>query len=137
MENGEEVFVVTAGEYSDYHVCGIFKSEAEAREFMTHPGDGYSGFNEIETYCIGGVLPEYRAGKQPFYVLMDFETGNVERVEVEVSPHDSRTAKFVCSIWNRPTLFRYEMWARDAEEAVKIAAELRQARMREKAVSGQ
>ena len=31
-----KVYVVTAGEYSDYRICGVFSSDAKARAFIDH-----------------------------------------------------------------------------------------------------
>jgi hypothetical protein len=31
------VWIVTEGDYSDYHICGVFSSEEKAREFINAP----------------------------------------------------------------------------------------------------
>lgn len=42
----KEVYVVTAGEYSDYHIKEVFSSYEKAEEFVAYIGE----YCEIETY---------------------------------------------------------------------------------------
>ena len=56
MSDIQKVYIVTAGEYSDYHICAVFKTRKEAKaycEFRDGVGTIYSGDHQVEEYCIG------------------------------------------------------------------------------------
>ena len=44
----KKVYVVTSGEYSDYHIVGIFDSREKAEEYINH--STYSDLNDVEEY---------------------------------------------------------------------------------------
>lgn len=48
MTETKKVYVVTAGDYSDYHIKGIFDSREKAEEYINHSAD--SDLNDIEEY---------------------------------------------------------------------------------------
>jgi hypothetical protein len=47
------VYVVTEGEYSDYHICGVFSSEGKAKEFTGNKPEAYS----IEPWALDALPP--------------------------------------------------------------------------------
>ena len=42
----DKVYIVTEGEYSDYHVCGVFTSREKAEKFR-------------DTFCCNDTIEEY------------------------------------------------------------------------------
>ena len=54
--NEKEIYVVTEGSYSDYHICGVFTDKEKAENFV-NIYNKYSGdYAEIETYEDGVML---------------------------------------------------------------------------------
>lgn len=72
----DKVYIVTAGEYSDYRIVAVFDSEEKAKDYIDH-GDR-SDFNDIEEWTLNGESPD-RGEK--LYEL----TSNFNKVNFEVS----------------------------------------------------
>lgn len=44
-----KAYMVTQGEYSDYHVCGVFLKKDDAEKYISdRSGRSYAGYNDIE-----------------------------------------------------------------------------------------
>ena len=76
------VFVVTEGEYSDYHICAIFATEEEAKAF---------GGGDIAEWKVG--MPPEGPFRPTWFVGIDCDTGNLsdtftERCNLEQHPPD-------------------------------------------------
>ena len=65
----KKVYVVTAGDYSDYHIKGIFDSREKAGEYINHSTD--SDLNDIEEYNLNELKPDKR--EKMFEIRSDFE----------------------------------------------------------------
>ena len=50
----KKVFIVTAGEYSDYHTEAVFSTNELAEEYSKRAGDGY----DIEEWELDAPMPE-------------------------------------------------------------------------------
>jgi hypothetical protein len=134
MSEGK-VWIVEQGAYSDRHVVGVFTEEALAKACAT----GCDG--EAEEWTLDPHADQYRQGLSPWHVQMlaDGTAIFVDRTTpppVSGGPQDYFYKRPVrvengCPVldWINPTeeavtLFT-DMWARDAEHAVKIANERR------------
>ena len=110
-----QVYIVSDGYYSDYHIIGVFSSRDKAEEARTL----YDTNNTVEIYDLDS-MPEHPVGHWPWEVSMNTE-GN-------------STAWRANIIWFKggwtfnahpyPAV-QFSIWARDKRHAVKIANEKR------------
>lgn len=119
-----KVYVLTSGIYSNYHVVGIFSSEAKALGAAESMG--------LKIASDQGSIDEYemdeffRSGMFAYRVTMNLR-GNDAQIVLTEAPDDNR----VEGNWrmfierNEHGWFRTECWARDSEHALKIANERR------------
>lgn len=133
-----KVWIVTDGEYSDYRIVAVFDSQESAKEFCNGidapeavgPG-GYGSSVGIEEYTIGP--PELgELFQKVWQVYLNVESGELdyETWDFEVHPrnwsegHLSSTTKGPCAAAQSTV---------SQEHALKVAAETRQAILRERA----
>lgn len=75
-----EIYVITAGEYSDYHICGV-TTDKEKAEKIRKLFSSSSYNSQVETYE-DGVFDDYtERGYIPFEVCLN-ESGAVTRIEM-------------------------------------------------------
>lgn len=70
----KEIYVVTSGEYSDYHIEGVFSTLETAIKYK----DTFGG-EEIEIYELDRC---FNGNRNLYEVIMDIDTFNVERIDV-------------------------------------------------------
>ena len=111
------IYVVTDGEYSDYHICGVFDNENLAQKLI----DAICGSGRIEEYELNPHERELEAGYKPFMVRMD-RNGNTIQVDMHKVhfAHDNDNYMF-----DRNGNMVIECMARDRIHAIKIANERR------------
>ena len=122
-----KVWVIEDGEYSDYHVVGVFSSEGNAELVQKSVG------GTIAEWDLDPAVAELRRGLTRWQVLMlrDGSTESVKRTELR-SYQIGQTAW----IWPRSTAPAYagtgipdclnaEVWARNEKHAVKVVNEIR------------
>lgn len=118
------IFLVTEGDYSDYHVVAAFstreKAEKFAKKFVNPP--------EIEEYELDPV-PErvYKDNMDLWYVQMA-KDGKVWR-SFKTQPYgevdDSHFPDSIEVRGDPDIFFCFNVWARDEDHAIKIANEKR------------
>lgn len=119
-----KVYVITAGSYSDYHICAVSldpqKAEVLAKFYTKH------GYDEagVEEYDADYEYDRIESGCQMYIVTFD-KQGDVEHL----APAGTNTRENVFS-WGEGVMA--EVWAKDAKSAVKIAAEKRAMYLAEK-----
>ena len=119
----KEVYVVTAGEYSDYSVCAIFTEKKLAQKYIdSFKEERYNDFNKIEVYSLNPYEQELKEGYSPYFVRMDKE-GNVEECYISNSYY-SFTDKISYGFDIKNNLY-YAVFAKSAEHAIKIVNEKR------------
>jgi hypothetical protein len=114
------VFVVTEGEYSDYHIEGIYSTPEIAK--------GIHGENcDVEEWEIDRWSEEYRQGLYFFdvYMTRDGETNHRGTSSVFRNPPPSGSNVIIPYYKANTTEFCFRMWARDERHAIKIANERR------------
>ena len=59
----KKVYVVTKGEYSDYHICRVFLDKEEAEKYKESISDeSYNGQADIEEFVVGKPNEEWKLG---------------------------------------------------------------------------
>ena len=130
-----KVYIVTAGEYSDYHICGVFSTQKKAEYFCNHiskhsytPKEWY----KIEDWNVDAGILELARHKDIYMVMMD-NKGNVKDADVVNNDYAFRNAIRESVIYNDiPNHYLIYVFAGNLEEAVKIASEKRTKYMVEK-----
>lgn len=119
-----KVYVITAGSYSDYHICAVSLDPQKAKvlaKFYTEHGYDQAG---VEEYDADYEYDRIESGCQMYIVTFD-EQGYVEYI----APDGALTRENVFSWWGG---VKAVVWAKDAKAAVKIAAEKRAMYLAEK-----
>lgn len=116
------IYLVTSGEYSDYHVVGACSTEEHADQLINAMnGDGY-----IEPFEIDAEINLMNSGLHPFTVWMDRDGNVTQHKEEGISSYSLRKSKAKIARSYGPGVYYYvSCWARDLEHAVKISNELR------------
>lgn len=116
------IYVVTQGAYSDHHIVGVYESRGLAEE--VHGQDC-----EIEEWPLNTDLNEHRDGVARYNVMM-LRDGTVHNVSQywknRCEPRDCEPMDYFQ--YNTKITIRiaeFEMWAKDAAHAIKIANERR------------
>ncbi len=75
----KKVFVVTSGEYSDYHIDAVFSNIRDAEIFCANHDKGFYGSPEIEEYEIDIDVSQMDADIVYAYVVRD---GKIESTDI-------------------------------------------------------
>lgn len=114
-----KVYIVTQGDYSEYHIERVFSTREKAQEYLDHIG--YAWNAEIEEYDIDEETPR---GVFLYKVTIQDDDGNAE---VELIESDDRFSNCRKDVFGRNFMFRKGWWfnieAKDAKHAIKIASE--------------
>lgn len=110
----KQVFVVTQGQYSDYHIEGVFSTEAKAENYISATGLTYCV--KIKMWKVDADTEMTDRGLSYYWVEMN-RTGDTKSIE-------KCSAGRPDWIWESG-VYEMHMWAEDEEHAIKIANERR------------
>lgn len=124
-----KVYVVTAGDYSDYKIVAIFSTEEKADAYIRareaiYP---YSDFNSVTTWYVDDdnddmVLRMAAQGLQSWgFLVLPNGTVTVSHSDLNEDWDDRHSVALVDSAITKAV---GRCWARDEEHARKIAAEM-------------
>lgn len=129
-----KIYVIEQGEYSDYHVVGVFSTRENAERILTiiNGSENHYYKAEIAEWELDPTIKELNAGLNPYRVVMDY-FGKTERCEeIEHPMYDDQLR-----VWGRTKAAFWEheinvsdavagtVWAADEKHAIKIANEYR------------
>lgn len=95
------IYVVTSGDYSDYHICGVFSTQEKAQQYIKVDA-GNTDFEEnyrIEQYKLDEMYDLILLGLNKYVVNFDFEF-NVKKV-TESSILRTEARKNMVSEWGK------------------------------------
>jgi len=115
----KKVYVITKGEYSNYHICAIFSDKKKAKEITGFFIDGYERVG-IEEWLIDVVPPENR---RRFSVFMR-KNGDVKEINKD-KLYDVADFKNAVTEWWDKEGWTFQVWAKDRNHAIKIAKDWR------------
>ena len=128
MDNEKKIYVITAGEYSDYHICAV-TTDKERAEFLKKWYYGYD--TQIEEFIDGDYedVPDTVEFIPVWYVDVR-EDGNVATCTIDRYVSQERipdaTFEFVRSFCDDNRLhFKGILAAQDKEHAIKIVKDKR------------
>lgn len=87
----DKIYIVTAGDYSDYHIEAVFSTKEKAKEFVQHNGMKY----RIKEYALDGK-PDL--GVKIWYVSIDIDNNKVINAEVCIMKGSEFELKDECVI---------------------------------------
>lgn len=112
------IYLVTDGDYSDYHVLGVYSTKEKAE----HAKRLFASDNGIWEYELDAI-PDSPQGMLAYHVSM-LVSGDVKDVWQEtVEGFESRWC--VAPQWGADVTVVFHVWARDEQHAVKISNEWR------------
>lgn len=117
-----KIYVITKGEYSDYHICAVVKDYDKA-QILQKKFSGNFGIAEIEEFDTE-VYNDVCADKDLYIIRFD-KNGNVKNVYIEddwdyFDPEDNPV-----NIYSNDNSVVVYVLAFNEESAIKIAAEKR------------
>jgi len=119
----QKVYIVTEGEYSGYHIVGVFSSKRNARMIKNIISNECNMVN-IEVWSVDKWIKGLNQHKNVYFVRLD-KKGNVRRVEKEtawyIETEETDKDKYREDING---IYTY-VWASTEAEAIKIASERR------------
>jgi len=74
------IYVVTHGDYSDYHICGVFDNQENAEAYRE-----WHRFDAVEKYSLNPSLPAMRKGYNSYSVCM-WRNGYIRDIQVLHEP---------------------------------------------------
>jgi len=114
------IYVVTEGEYSDYHIVGLYSSE-ETAAAAAQKCDG----GRVEEYELDGNADLVARGYWVYSVVMDID-GNTAQVYEYGAPGSVSSEGYICKWHSDETLhLSAKVCAKSKEHAVKIANDKR------------
>ena len=120
MDKRKLVYIVTAGEYSAYHILAVFDNKDMAERFNAECEDSDSG---IEEWYLNPLAAELRRGYKPYYVAMDRKG---KTTNAFISDAGSRPCEELTAPKLRENMFLCgSVLARSPGQAVKIVNEQR------------
>ena len=117
------IYVVTAGDYSDYHIEGVYSTKEKAR--LAVKLFGLDDFNDenIEEWKLDETLPHPKG--MWFYVVEMNEEGDVNETKIENAKYAENFIKDRWRPYGDDVHIDFYMWAKDEKHAIKIANEMR------------
>lgn len=116
-----KVYVITKGEYSDYHICAVSTNKEKA-ELLQKAFKGNGSWSEarIETYETDKYITEVESGLKLYRCVMDTAFGiTIEESDldcIEDQDYNVRGYEDMGHYW-------VYVWAKDEDHARKIAAD--------------
>lgn len=117
-----KVYIVTLGDYSDYHICAASLDKAHAKILAEKYTDSYYEAR-IEEYELDEFLEEAKQGYFWYWCTCTLENGMFG--EVKVHQEDSYSTCACVKVVKSPRrdMLHVDVLAKDDEHARKIAAE--------------
>jgi len=133
MKTMKKVYVVTAGEYSDYRIEAVFSTKEKAENYI-NTFYNYE-FNGIDEYELDLVVVDYLREGYTIYKVFMLYNGDVEKIEV-ISSDSFNIDNMMTFIWKRSSVLAHkndnlkdilvcQCWAKSEDHAIKIANEKR------------
>ena len=118
------IYVVTAGQYSEYHIMAVFTSQHVADKYVETVNGGGDVYAEVEEWEVDVLAPAVRGNLKPYLVQIKVESADVEKV---VHTHWFRWGQepsvSIASLYPQTMIVR--CYAKDEQHAAKIAMEKR------------
>lgn len=113
------IYVLTEGEYSDYHIVALFSTREKAEEAQVLLPDSY-----VEGYELDALeIPEHPPGYTAWNVAINADKNEInwsQQVD-PFGPHFKVGERFFDNNPYRDSSLSITCWARDKEHAEKIA----------------
>jgi hypothetical protein len=132
------VWAIEQGQYSDYNVCGVFSSKANADKVCARinreDGGSYDEANVVR-WPLDPCIDEMNSGLKCYNIEMRYN-GDTKRLREQCLPHTYEGMKAALTVWKRTKAPAYQgnavsdhvtgtVWAKDGKHAIKITNEYR------------
>jgi hypothetical protein len=126
----KKVYIVTAGQYSDYGICEVFSKKELAEEYIKR-NERVGYFDEydnaqVEEYPIDNNLPNYPKGLFHYEVSIGLRSGKIRYFNVTRSYDDKKLKYEVLDFPHEDEeILNVYCWSKNKEHAKKIAIDIR------------
>lgn len=127
-----KVYLVTCGDYSDYHIEGAFSSKELAKEYITHTGAPLdSNYYSIEEIELDQAIPYIRQGMNIYGLTMRTDgslSGQVYKCESWSVRYRDPEYWYKSGYVDPDSDLKFayfQVWAKDETHAIKICNEKR------------
>ena len=111
------IYLVTEGEYSDYHICGAFSSQKLADAYVKWMARSYDNYR-VEIFPINEVT------RSDYSIVVEVsEGGNILSTRQTTKSDSSPFIFFMNDYSTRETVLEIEVITDDVERAKKVAIE--------------
>jgi hypothetical protein len=117
----DKIYIITAGDYSDYHIVTVFSTKELAEAYIERWGKGYDA--RIEEWNVDGVNP-YQHPHLDFFRVGMWSNGDLMWSHPLSPPAEPLEDQIYPTANGRKYIYVY-CWARDEQHAIKIANERR------------
>ncbi len=115
----KKIFLVTDGEYSNYHIVGAYSSEQDADLVVERFG------GQVEEFQLDPNMAKIRSGYTIFKVDITRDGQVLEVVRGGYSDLEFYSPPFVCQMNDGTSRTEFALWAKHEAQAVKTANEMR------------
>lgn len=126
MSDKRKIYIITSGQYSDYHICGVTLDPEKAKEMKKHCWKNDFEGCEIEEYTEDEYATEYRFTSdelfEVWYIKMD-EKGQIYDFKISCYTDDCNKRDYWLNTKNM--YFEAEIATSDKELAKKLACDAR------------
>ena len=112
----KKIYVITKGEYSDYHICAVYSDKKKAEEVAKLFKKSW-----IEEWPID-VVPSQN--KKRFWISMR-KSGEIKKIKEDNEFDDVFDFRDDATEWIDKEGWTFQVWAKDKDHAIKIAGEWR------------
>lgn len=126
----KKVYIVVDGDYSDYHIIGVYSSKVRAEKFCDNYNFGDYNHAKVETYTLNATDEEWYMN-QYFVIGIFMDTGEVDFSSQQVTANLKEGHEYIPYTIHRgnDTYRRYYIPNREGmtmDKATKIVIEKRQ-----------
>ena len=112
-----KIYIVTSGEYSDYHICAVFSNKEKAEEYVQYHGTEHS----VEEYCID---EEIKSDVKLWRIIFYIKNGEViEACPTEYRAEEKCDTCKVCETLRSELIIYFYVTSETSNKAIKIASE--------------
>lgn len=113
----KKIYVITSGEYSDYHIVAIYTTRELAEEFIQSNGNGYT----IEEYDIDEPISKE---KKLWFIVFNIKSGELESATTtDYKVEENKDTCFYCDKYMKVAHMHMFVESETMDKAKKIACE--------------
>lgn len=115
----EKIYIVTSGEYSDYHICAVFSTREKAEEYVQIHGTDYG----IEEYDLDEEIKREVKLWRVAVAIKNNEIIIIEPCPTEYRVEEMTDTCYINADWYGEPIMYFYVQSETMDRAIKIASE--------------